>query len=206
MRARRTIFNGFTLIELLVAMSIFVVVGVLAYGGYNNSVKQTEIARTAMKRLAQVQNTVRVLTQDFEQLAPRPVRDVVGDNRLPALMSMTKGEQLFSLTRSGWTNPGGLPRATLQRVTYVLEDDKLRREHFTVLDATLSNEPVKRELIDHVKAVKVRFMDNQRQWQEQWPPLNAAPQTITRLRPLAVEVTLDLEDLGEVVRVIEVGG
>ena len=74
------------------------------------------------------------------------------------------------------------------------------------LDATLSNEPVKRELIDHVKSVKVRFMDNQKQWQEQWPPLNATPQTITRLRPLAVEITLDLEDLGEVIRVIEVGG
>ena len=206
MRMRKPDDSGFTLIELLVAMSIFVVVGVLAYGGYNNSVKQTEIARASMKRLAQVQNTVRVLTQDFEQLAPRPVRDVVGDNRLPALMSTTKGEQLFSLTRSGWTNPGGLPRATLQRVTYVLEEDKLRREHFTVLDATLSNEPVKRELIDHVKAVKVRFMDNQKQWQEQWPPLNAAPATITRLGPLAVEITLDLEDLGEVIRVIEVDG
>ncbi|HZF26989.1 MAG TPA: prepilin-type N-terminal cleavage/methylation domain-containing protein, partial [Steroidobacteraceae bacterium] len=76
--------RGFTLIELLVAISIFVVLGVLAYGGYNNSVKQTEIARAAMKRLQQVQTTVRLLTQDFEQLAPRPVRDVIGDTRLPA--------------------------------------------------------------------------------------------------------------------------
>ena len=206
MKAARPIDTGFTLIELLVAISIFVVLGVLAYGGYNNSVKQTEIARTSMKRLAQVQTTVRVITQDFEQLAPRPVRDVVGDTRLPALMSMSKGQQLLSLTRAGWTNPGGLPRATLQRVSYVLEDDKLRREHFTVLDATLSNEPVKRELIDHVKSVRVRFMDDQKQWQEQWPPLNAAPQTLTRLRPLAVEITLELEDFGEITRLIEVDG
>ena len=48
MRMRKPDDSGFTLIELLVAMSIFVVVGVLAYGGYNNSVKQTEIARASM--------------------------------------------------------------------------------------------------------------------------------------------------------------
>ena len=32
-----------------------------------------------MKRLEQVQSTVRLMTQDFERLGPRPVRDVVGD-------------------------------------------------------------------------------------------------------------------------------
>lgn len=197
--------RGFTLIELLIAISIFVVIGVLAYGGYNNSVKQAEIARAAMKRMEQVQTTVRLLSQDFEQLAPRPVRDVLGDGRLPALFSDGKGQTLFSLTRAGWTNPSGLQRATLQRVSYVLEKDKLRREHFTVLDATLANEPVKRELIDRVKSVQVRFMDNQKQWQQQWPPLAAAPATVARLRPIAVEVTLELEDFGEITRLIEVG-
>lgn len=205
MKSGRTRSGGFTLIELLVAISIFVVLGVLAYGGYNNSVKQTEIARTAMKRLQQIQTTVRVMTQDFEQIAPRPVRDVIGDTRLPALLADGKGQSsLASLTRSGWTNPAGMPRSTLQRVNYVLEDEKLRREHFNVLDVTLSNEPVKRELIDHVKSVKLRFMDNQQQWQEQWPPLNAPPALATRLRPLAVEVTLELEDFGEITRLIEV--
>lgn len=196
--------RGFTLIELLIAISIFVVIGVLAYGGYNNSVKQAEISRAAMKRLEQVQTTVRLLTQDFEQLAPRPVRDVLGDGRLPALLADGKGQTLFSLTRAGWSNPGGLPRATLQRVSYVLEKDKLRREHFTVLDATLANEPVKRELIDQVKSVQVRFMDNQKQWQQQWPPLTATPATVSRLRPIAVEITLELEDFGEITRLIEV--
>jgi general secretion pathway protein J len=168
-------------------------------------VKQTVIARKAMKRLQQIQTTVRVMTQDFEQIAPRPVRDVIGDTRLPALFADGRGQSsLVSLTRSGWSNPGGLPRSTLQRVNYVLEDDKLRREHFNVLDVTLSNEPVRRELIDHVKSVKLRYMDNQQQWQEQWPPLNAPPALATRLRPLAVEVTLELEDFGEITRLIEV--
>ena len=199
--------DGFTLVELLVAMAIFAILSVLAYGGYNNAVKQNEIARGSMKRLEALQTTVRLLTQDFEQIAPRPVRDVLGDARLPALLADRRDQNLFSLTRAGWTNPAGLPRATLQRVSYVLDTDgKLRREHFNVLDATLADEPVKRELIDRVKSVRVRYMDPQKQWQEQWPPLNAPAATLARSRPLAVEVTLELEDLGEITRLIEVGG
>jgi len=198
--------RGFTLVELLVAMAIFAILSMLAYGGYNEAVKGREIARASMARLEALQTTVRLLTQDFEQLAPRPVRDVLGDSRLPALLADQRGQNLFALTRAGWSNPAGLQRATLQRVAYILEDGKLRREHLTVLDATLASEPLKRELIDRVKSVRVRFMDRQKQWQEQWPPLNAPPATIARARPLAVEVRLDLEDFGEVTRLIEVGG
>jgi len=198
--------RGFTLVELLVAMAIFAILSMLAYGGYNEAVKGREIARASMARLEALQTTVRLLTQDFEQLAPRPVRDVLGDSRLPALLADQRGQNLFALTRAGWSNPAGLQRATLQRVAYILEGGKLRREHLTVLDATLASEPLKRELIDRVKSVRVRFMDRQQQWQEQWPPLNAPPATIARARPLAVEVRLDLEDFGEVTRLIEVGG
>jgi len=196
--------RGFTLVELLVALAIFAILSVLAYGGYNGALQQNEIARDSMARLEALQTTVRLLTQDFEQLAPRPVRDVLGDSLLPALLADQRDQNLFALTRAGWTNPAGLQRATLQRVSYVLEDGKLRREYFTVLDATLATEPLKRVLIDRVKSVRVRFLDGQKQWQEQWPPLNAPTATRARARPVAVEVKLELEDFGEITRLIEV--
>jgi general secretion pathway protein J len=199
--------EGFTLVELLVALAIFAILSVLAYGGYNNSVKQNEIARASMQRLQSLQTTMRLLTQDFEQISPRPVRDVLGDGRLPALVADKRDQTLFSLTRAGWTNPAGLPRGTLQRVSYLLDPDgKLIRQYFNVLDATLANEPVRRELIDRVKSVTVRFRDSQKQWQDQWPPLNAPPITVARSRPVAVEIRLELEDFGEITRLIEVGG
>ena len=47
MKRPRPRIAGFTLVELLVAHLDLRVLGVLAYGGYNNSVKQTEIARAA---------------------------------------------------------------------------------------------------------------------------------------------------------------
>jgi len=55
-----------------------------------------------------------------------------------------------------------------------------------------------------VKSIRMRFMDGQKQWQEQWPPLNAPPATVARARPVAVEVKLELEDFGEITRLIEV--
>ena len=52
----------------------------------------------------------------------------------------------------------------------------------------------------------VRYRDSHKQWQDQWPPLNAPPVTVARSRPVAVEIKLELEDFGEITRLIEVGG
>jgi Type II secretion system (T2SS), protein J len=44
-------------------------------------------------------------------------------------------------------------------------------------------------------------MNDARQWVNQWPALGTSS---LRTRPFAVEITLDLEDWGKIVRVIEV--
>jgi hypothetical protein len=50
------------------------------------------------------------------------------------------------------------------------------------------------------------------QWQEQWPPatntvlIGSTQELGLRQRPLAVEITLDTEDWGKVVRIVEVTG
>lgn len=198
--------RGFTLVELLVAMVIFSILGILAYGGYNTSSQQAEIAKARMARLKELQTTIRVMTQDFEQLAPRPVRDVLGQSLLPALSADARSDSIVTLTRAGWSNPAGLPRSTQQRVQYVLDDGTLRRDHSLVLDSTLAEEPVRRDLISKVQQVKIRYLDRNATWVEQWPPLGAPPAGALRSRPLAVEVTLELEDFGVITRLIEVGG
>ncbi|HXN10608.1 MAG TPA: type II secretion system minor pseudopilin GspJ, partial [Steroidobacteraceae bacterium] len=116
---------------------------------------------------------------------------------------------LVTLTRGSWTNPVGLPRSELQRVSYSIENGSLVRSYWPVLDATTPVAPVKRTLVDHVKRLTLRYMDAGRQWQSAWPPgnLGAGPVNLTlRLRPVAVEVTLELEDWGVVLRYIEVPG
>ena len=115
---------------------------------------------------------------------------------------------IVTLTRAGWANPAGIQRPALQRVTYILENGTLRREHWPVLDATLTTTTVRRELLDKVKSITLRYMDVSFQWRDQWPQqaLAGDPTSNLRLRPIAVEVTLELEDWGKLVRVIEVAG
>ena len=42
--------SGFTLIEVLIAVAIFVIVGAMAMGGYNELVKQSEHVNTSAQR------------------------------------------------------------------------------------------------------------------------------------------------------------
>jgi general secretion pathway protein J len=105
-----------------------------------------------------------------------------------------------------------LQRTGLQRVAYFLENGTLRREHWSVLDPTLASTTTRRDLLTHVKAVTIRYMDVNHQWQDQWPPatsttfISQAPEASLRQRPLAVEITLDTEDFGKVVRIVEIAG
>jgi general secretion pathway protein J len=116
---------------------------------------------------------------------------------------------IVTLTRGSWTNPIGLPRSELQRVSYTIENGALVRSYWPVLDATTPIAPVKRTLVEHVKRFSLRYLDAGRTWQTSWPPgtLGTAPVAQTlRLRPVAVELTLELDDWGVVMRYIEVPG
>jgi general secretion pathway protein J len=135
-------------------------------------------------------------------------------------VSGSGGLPLVALTRAGWTNPTGLQRPALQRVAYYFQDGTLRREYWTVLDPTQSSTAVRRDLMTHLKSVSLRFMDVQvgqvqvqsqtgnptANWSPIWPPINGAGQNNLRYRPIAVEITLETEDWGKIVRIVEIAG
>jgi general secretion pathway protein J len=203
--------RGFTLLELLVALFIAAVMFAMGYGAITQALTSRDSLKEQQAHLLELQTAVRVLEQDFMQLAPRPVRQAIGDEPAqPALLGAVPGVQpIVALTRGGWANPAGLQRPGLQRVAYFLENGTLRREYWNVLDPTLASTTTKRDLMTHVKAVTLRYLDQAHQWQEQWPPGTAVIQRqewTLRQRPLAVEITLDTEAWGKVVRIIEVAG
>lgn len=204
--------RGFTLLELLVAMFIAAIMFAIGYGAINQAVNNHSGIKEQQDRLWEVQSAMRQIEQDLVQLAPRPVRQPLGDGYLPALIGPADPttQPMLQLTRGGWNNPTGVQRPGLQRVAYFFEKNTLRREYWTVLDPTLQNKTEKRDLLTHVKAVTFRFMDLNRAWQTQWPTTTVAGASAAanslRQRPLAVEVTLDTEDWGKLVRIIEVAG
>ena len=197
--------GGFTLLELLVAMGIFAVIGAMALGGLNTVVDQTTIAREQMDRLSRLQRALRLMSGDFSNLTPRFVRDELGTaGEAPLLADGRLFGVELRLSHGGWPNPAGLPhRGTLQRVQYRLDDDKLIREYWPVMDHVLGQEPRSEELLSGVNEFKLFYLDPQDEWQTQWPPAQAAS-TVVGSRPRAVRIVLDLEDWGTVERLIEV--
>ena len=224
MTARR--LRGFTLIELLVALFITAILFAMGYSALSQALNSRNEVEAQSARLSALQQAVRVIEQDFELMQPRPARDLLGNGfeaplvvsqnaqsgaTMPSAGAMAgqQGPALLSFTRGGWANPAGVPRAELQRVSYLLRDGKLIRQHLPVLDTTAATAVVERELLDQVEALSFRFMDESLTWSSAWPtaPMQSLPPAaLLRARPVAVEVTVRLRDMGVLTRIIEVAG
>jgi general secretion pathway protein J len=220
--------RGFTLIELIVALFIAAIMFTFGYRALSQAINSRVEVDQQAARLQALQTTMRILEQDFELAEPRPVRNTIGDGYQPAFSATAntgltgsvttqlsgsglKGQSppIVTFTRVGWTNPVGIQRSEMQRVFYTIEDGSLTRSYYPVLDATEGVPPVKRVLIDHVKSFTLRFMDAGHNWQTTWPPLTlgGVPQiTQLRYRPIAVEIRMEIEGWGVLIRHIEVAG
>jgi general secretion pathway protein J len=206
MTARPALSRGFTLLELLVAIAIFAFVGAMALSGYTQLARQSEYAGQRLDRVRDVQRAVQLVGQDLAEIEPRPIREPLGEARLPAVLATESVDYSMQFTRAGWSNTAGLPRPTLQRVGYRVDTEGLWRDHWVVLDRTLAVEPTRQKLLTGVRSVRFRFMNANREWVERWPVAAAGGTVDERARPAAVEIVIDLEDWGEIRRVIEVAG
>jgi general secretion pathway protein J len=238
--------RGFTLIEVLVALLILGIMSALGYGTYRAARISAERTEESLKRSREIEFGMRVLVMDFAQLVPRPVRDALGQSRLPALRgsqgngtsagteetaasssssssssmhfdsgpgfkssfssSTTTSLPLADLTRGGWSNTAGQQRSTLQRVSYALVDDVVKRSYTTALDTVQGAKPVVQDLLSGVKTIQFRYLDANQTWQNQWPPASMTLPDSNTSRPVAVEVTIEFKDWGRVRRLIEVAG
>ncbi len=197
---------GFTLIEMLVAVVILAILSGLAYGTYREARISALHTAQSMRRTRQIEFGLRMMVQDFAQIVPRPIRDPLGESRLPSLAGGTGGDDLVVFTRAGWSNTAGLQRSTLQRVGYRLNGTTLERFYYTVLDPTSDDAPVVEKLLTGVTSVRIRYLALNQAWVTQWPPAGLPPAQQLTVRPIAVEIDIVFKDWGEIRRLVEVAG
>jgi general secretion pathway protein J len=192
--------QGFTLLELLIASTIFAIMAVMAYGGLNNVINNSGSSEQALKRLQQVQQSISLISRDLSQIVPRNIRDEYG-NKQPYLSAGSNIDYLVEFTRGGRVNPANLLRSTLLRIAYQFEDEKLIRLQWPQLDSAPGTEAKKTVIIDNVESVTLRFLDQNAESHDQWPPLNASTGANSSPQALsAIEIILQLNDWGEIRR------
>ena len=205
--------SGFTLIEVLVAIFIAAVMFAIGYRALSQAMIERDALNTKQTRINEIQRGMRIVAQDFAQIAARPARDMQGNGELQSAIGANQRDNtLVTFSRTGWSNPAGLQRPAEERVRYRFLDGSLIREHWLSVDPALNAEPRQRVVLTRVKSVEVRFLDPvTRNWRTDWPP--AAPtgpvgplqiDDILMPRPMAIEFTIVFDDWGRVQRLFEV--
>lgn len=187
--------RGFTLLEMIVAIAILAGMFAVAAVTFSAAIDGRDKLSAEATRLEARQRALTYMTLDFEQLIARPVRDNFGAT-LEALLSLDNG---IGLTRLGWANPFDLrPRSQLQRVEYLLQEGKLVRRHWPVLDNLPGTEPVDTVLLEEVVSLSLRFLHKDVAgdwiWLDVWPdPANPVPALNSAL-PFSIELELEFAD------------
>ena len=181
--------RGFTLLELLVAVALLALIAAMAYGGLGSVMTSRGAVEAHLEALGALQTAMGMLERDLAMAAPRAVRDGLGGWE-PALVSRPLRQRRLSLTRGGRPPPPALRRSALERVDYGIEGGILVRSSWRQLDRTPGDTPLRVELLEGVEGLALRFLDDQGQWQADWPPGDEERARGTRL-PAAVELRLD---------------
>ena len=200
--------RGFTLVELLVAVFIAALMAAMGYAAIAQVVRQRESVQAEQQAVEGLSRALRVMTLDFAQAAARPVRDALGRGMDAAILADPRVSQGVSLTRASGAPVLGAARPALQRVTWILEGDELVRIAWAAPDRTQTTPERRRVMLKDVRRLQFRFLAPNGEWRTEWPgdlDGDAGPAS-GRMRPRAVEVTLEDARLGVVRRMIEVGG
>src|SRR5690606_19794680 len=108
----------------------------------------------------------------------------------------------IEVTRSGWRNPLGSARSSLQRVRWQLSGEQWQRRYWTVLDQAQDSQPQVQQALDGVLSVKLRYLDNKYNWLESWPPSDGEIEQRLENLPLGIELVLEHRHFGELRRVL----
>ncbi|THD36964.1 MAG: type II secretion system protein GspJ [Sphingomonas sp.] len=176
--------RGFTLVEMMIALLIF---GLLAAAGVSLlsfGVRAQAVAGKKLDDVAALSRLDGVMVADLAQAVPRRTRDESGSVH-PAFEG-SDGRTLLRLVRSGWDNIDGAPRASVQKLAYVLTDDgTIQRVAYPMLDGAAPLPPA--TMLTNVGSVRLRYR-LAGAWSDTWQARPNVP------LPDAVEMTIARTD------------
>lgn len=193
---------GFTLLELLIAIAIFALLAIGTWRMLGAVIDSDEATRIQEQQLRELVRAVSAFERDVRQVVSRPIRDPYGEPRAALLGERQGDNDALELTRNGWRNPVGAQRSRLQRVRWQLSGERWERRYWTVLDQSQDSQPQVQDTLDGVTAMSLRYMDDNGDWQDSWPPAGLTEDERLERLPRALELTLEHRRYGELRRVL----
>jgi len=193
--------KAFTLLEIIIAMAIAALIGIGAMNLLDRATLGHKKIQSQGERYNQIERALLFLSSDIQQLAPRKFRDEFGDKKNNLTGDDSIGSTHLSFTRLGRRNPAGLPRSNLEKLTYLVEDESLKRVSYAYPDGMSLEQGLVREILEDVTSFSVEFFDGE-EWTDFWPvdSGNLEQETDANPLPVALKVKLLLKDLGLVER------
>lgn len=189
--------GGFTLIELLVSLLLFGVLMVSSFQLFNTVLDANERSRDQLTTQNQLAMAWAIMFQDIIQMRARTQRDIRGDQQHAY---ETSQDYLARFVRGGLPPINGVSPGGMQRVAYQLEDDKLYRLSWAVLDLAPDSEPHKQLLLSDLNSAVFEHLDTGNAYQLDWPPTTSDNAAAT-VMPRMIRISLRFKDGREMHRI-----
>lgn len=200
---RRQRVRGLTLIEVLAALAIMALVAALAAQAFFTASSGAEATQEAMQRMARIDRTFVLIENDLRNALPRVVQEPMGQPLPPLVVSEVDDYRLV-IMRGGLANPLNQPRTEDVRVGYRYQDETIWRDTWINPAQNEQHQARARKLLEEVTSMRFRVLSPQATslaagpWLNEWPQRGGGVPMDTL--PLAIEITFELEDMGEIVR------
>ncbi len=188
--------QGFTLLEILVAVFIIGIIAIIMVRGLQTVIAAKHGLERNSRRLTDVELSLTLLGNDLKNIVDRPILEA-NANQLPAIILQNDGRQTLEFTRGSVANPLAAHRSTLLRVAYQLNNGKLVRLTWPVLDRVAASKASERVLLKNVSHLQWQFWGSDHRYYSSWPSAN----TSISVLPEAIKVSLMLKNWGTITRI-----
>ncbi len=188
--------------EMVIAIGIFAVIATVGYASLTRFLDIYEHLSEKNTELRDLQLAFALLERDILYAALRPVRDEYGEAEAVLIaqpFSPAIPGELLRLTASSPDN--SIPSLhRLSRVAWRLDDDKLYRATWKVLDRAADSPEYVRRVLDNVASLEIRFLT----FDDQGALQTAFEWSGSEQLPAGIELLLTRTDNREYRRVFEV--